>query len=535
MEQIVSSFLLYLKIPISSGYVERLIQSHPNYPSLLSIADIFERLGVQYYVRKLMKDELNSLAFPYLLHLDRGQGELVAIKNERDLKEKQDDFRFWKGTVIQAAPTFHIRDHENNRLYSEEKVSKRILWILITAICGLQSIALLKSFSWPVLSLSLTSVMGLVIGFLLQSKDLGKRFEALEVFCNNSKNMDCDKVLTSNKAKFFGLIKFSDLVLAYFVLQLALLLSMSAVPSYQSPFFTVTLVMSISTLPFIIYSISYQYVQKSACALCLAVDAILLIQVIIFSFSYFQGMYGLAFDSYYVGSMSLLAFVIVVASIQLVKSLISKDSGLHQAAIAATRIKHSTSVFTYLLFQQKKIDTRAFPQEISLGNRNASVRIIMASNLFCNPCKSQHEQAKHLLNTYPDKVLLTIRFVYAKNNPSSLEAVKYFLDSWLRRCNPSDGSTTESLLNNWYALMNLEKFKELFPMESNKLSSCERLATLHSEWVDEAGITETPTFFINGFSLPKGYRIEDLISLIPDLADYFVRDSTAELLDALEV
>jgi hypothetical protein len=53
MEQVVVKYLEYLDVPISKDYFKKCMLSHPDYPSLLSLADTLERLGIDHQVGKL--------------------------------------------------------------------------------------------------------------------------------------------------------------------------------------------------------------------------------------------------------------------------------------------------------------------------------------------------------------------------------------------------------------------------------------------------------------------------------------------------
>ena len=43
-------------------------------------------------------------------------------------------------------------------------------------------------------------------------------------------------------------------------------------------------------------------------------------------------------------------------------------------------------------------------------------------------------------------------------------------------------------------------------------------AILHSTWIEESGITATPTFFVNGRKLPTRYNLQAVEKLIPNMA-----------------
>jgi len=74
MEQAFADYLTALNIPVSRRYFRKRIASHPDYPSLLSISDTFEQLGIPHGVAHLEKEQLGTLTFPYVLYLEKGSG-----------------------------------------------------------------------------------------------------------------------------------------------------------------------------------------------------------------------------------------------------------------------------------------------------------------------------------------------------------------------------------------------------------------------------------------------------------------------------
>lgn len=81
MEKAVIDYLSYLNIPISVSYCKKSILSHPDYPSLLSVADTLERLGIDHQVGRIETDNIKELPFPCIIHLDQGGGQLILLKN----------------------------------------------------------------------------------------------------------------------------------------------------------------------------------------------------------------------------------------------------------------------------------------------------------------------------------------------------------------------------------------------------------------------------------------------------------------------
>lgn len=136
MYKTVFEFLKHLKIPVSKEYCEQLISGHTDYPSLLSIADTFERLGIPHSVRRISEKDLPDLNFPYMLHLIKEEGDLILIKELGDLKEIHKDLIHWSGVVVQAEPISALKDAENNIRYREEQLQKKLHFARPSSIFG---------------------------------------------------------------------------------------------------------------------------------------------------------------------------------------------------------------------------------------------------------------------------------------------------------------------------------------------------------------------------------------------------------------
>ncbi len=161
-----------------------------------------------------------------------------------------------------------------------------------------------------------------------------------------------------------------------------------------------------------------------------------------------------------------------------------------------------------------------------IGNPNAPVQITMAASLGCGPCKLSFEQAVQIVENLPGYVNLAFRLYLAKykkgdeiNNPGG-----YILNVWQNQIyskkNQSNGAI--DIINDWYKSSSFESFKRRYPInksEQKAISGIQNIVDLHADWFENEGINKTPTFFINGYSLPLNYRIEDVKHLILPLAD----------------
>lgn len=526
MENTVSDFLKLLKIPMSPKLFKRLVQSHPDYPSLLSIADVLDRFGIKKQVFRIEKDKLIDLPFPYLLHLKKNGGELALIKNQNDLKKEKDELEYWSGVVLQVEPTNSISDVENKRIYSDEKYFKFLSSALMTAAGMLVVMAGFNSFTWLNSLLLISSLSGILVGYFLVSKDLGIKNKTIDSFCKTGKKADCDQVLKSEGATIFGKIKLSEAVLSYFIFQLIMLGASVVLPNEKSSVLFVLSAISILTIPFIVFSLYYQGMKaKIWCKLCLVVDAILFLQLGLFSFVFYTLKPQANDHTLFVSFVILLAFIIIASSISLLKSKLEQAIKLSNVGIKASRIKNSATVFTHLLFQQQKIDDTFFDYEISMGSPDAPIKIIMISNLFCKPCKDQHEALNHLIETYSQKVNLTMLFVPAnKKAQNGFNSNQYLIQYWLENIygKENKSSNTAQLMHDWYSLMDIEKFEKKHELKESELCEASKKIELQqSEWINKAKIYNTPTFFINGYKLPNFYNAENIIDLVPGLSDWF--------------
>lgn len=66
----------------------------------MSAADTLDRLGIEYAVARFQKDDLEKLSFPFVLYLKRGQGQLLLIRNQKELKKQKSNLDDWDGVIL---------------------------------------------------------------------------------------------------------------------------------------------------------------------------------------------------------------------------------------------------------------------------------------------------------------------------------------------------------------------------------------------------------------------------------------------------
>ena len=146
---------------------------------------------------------------------------------------------------------------------------------------------------------------------------------------------------------------------------------------------------------------------------------------------------------------------------------------------------------------------------IVLGNPGAKNVITMVSNPFCGPCGKAHETLNNWLSTRDD---LQLKIVFSTNNQDQDERTKVarHLTAY---GNEQNKAQAKEILEFWYSdRIKYDQLAEKFPLNFN--GEINEAMENQKKWCMVAGITFTPTFFINGYRLPEPYQIEDIKYLI---------------------
>ncbi|MEW7277074.1 vitamin K epoxide reductase family protein [Aquimarina sp. 2201CG1-2-11] len=522
MHKIVHKYLKHQGINIASRYLEDLIVSNANFPSILCIADVLERLSISCSIGKINKTDLIGLEFPYILHLESEEGDLVFVKNKKSLHKQKEKLKGWNGTVIKIFPERGVRTQKNEDVLRKENLTKRMISFLLISVFGLLLISKTTyHLEWDEALLLLSAIVGSITGYLLLTKDLGIENIVVEKFCQTvkGKKSGCDQVLNSKTAQIFGKVKLSDLVFTYFSFQIILIGS----SNYFDVSYYILPIVGFITGPIILFSLYYQYfTAKTWCQLCLVINAILILQLVMYSFNT-----SVSFENTSIQPLalvaSLLIFISLLSSTVLIKNGHKELRDSRLSLYDYKRIFESVTVFKFLLQKQRKIKTNPILKEIVLGNATAPIKVLMVSNLYCEPCKIQHKILEELLLTYPEKLQVSFRFVLNnKEGYHDITATDYIISYWLKNIEGKVNAVdiTLEMLSDWYDLMNLKKFMFLYPLKKNDVIEKDK-ATEEAffNWLHESRIEKTPTIFVNGYLLPDQYTLENLAAIIPELSE----------------
>lgn len=528
MEETVFKFIKIFRTRISKSYFYHLIRSHPDFPSLLSISDTLQTLGILHVTHKVSLEDADKLNLPCLLPIE-SKRKVILIKNNKDFVVHNEDMKLWGGVALQAVEKTKIKidDITNNEFYSNEIRNSYYGFILGAIVLILFTLSMVSSFTWLSFLTLGTSIIGCGVGYFLMAKQLGVTYHAIDSLCSAKGSNNCDKVLKSD-VKLLG-FDLSNLAISYFLFQVILTAFVGFSFNTRNETFLILFVLSTLTIPIILLSIFYQkFIVKSWCTLCLLVCLILFVQFVIFIVHFLIGDIHLSDlpSPLYATTLALL-FLIVTFSVITVKTKAEQINNLSSMSWSALRIKNNPITFVSFLKSQKKVDHFSLNKEITIGNPRAPIKIIMVSNLYCLPCKVNHSRIEHLVSKYSDEICIKVRFVPIGDPKSTVgKSFSYLLSYWLENIvgHKDESRMTKQLLHDWFEQMDISRFKRKYKVNDSYENEAKKIESQHYSWVRTVGINSTPTFFINGYQLPKEYNLDDLIRIAPGIIEIIKQD-----------
>lgn len=494
-------------ISISKEYLEDQLESHPNYPSILSLTDTLDDLQINYDVFKSEKKNTSLLPIPFLAHTKHNEFILVDYSSKNFLENnkvaKNEFLSKWDGIGIAIANNNNKENSTLKDVNRESKLSRKIHYSLFFFFIFFP--ILIFSHNQNILSFALTlfSASGLYISCIIVSRELGDTNKISKYFCG-LKDDDCDKVIRSN-TRILGM-KLSDGSQIFF----SFLWIMFVLLGTTGKSFFFGYLISIVSFPVCCYSIYYQWlIIKKWCKLCLTLDCILLLMNIIAVYALLSSTFSHLFLS---SSEALeICFSIFIAFCVWFsfKKIIKQQLEIRILNKGNLKWKRDPILLLNLLRQQNSVDNVLWPDDITLGNKEAPIQIILVSNPLCKPCGQAHTIIHRLLEKYNKLVNITIRFLiidpFQENKKTVI--VSKIIQRHLQ-CKLESFSQPKDILYDWFRSGNLEEFEREIPLYKN-LDVRETLYK-HSQWIIRSKIFNTPTIFINGHKLPEYYSIEDI-------------------------
>ena len=523
----VIAFLDLIRVKVNPSTVNQSMHNHPDYPSMLCITDVLNSWDIPCAAGKIAKQDIELLPLPFLapIHDNKSPIAIVVDLKENDviyklepyskktsIKSREAFFQKWDGIYLLAEPV----GHSGEKNYARTRKTNNLRTFVITALVSLVTMfpAILLNqrmrgaeFSAPMqvaaYLLYFLQITGLLITSLLLWYEVDKTNPALQKVCGSLKKGNCEAVLTSNHSKLFNWLSWSEVGFFYFAGS-CLFLSTGIIGVKDALIVLFTL--NVLAAPYILFSVFYQWrIAKQWCALCLAVQFVLfagLVNGLASGWNIFQQSISLwlvvsVVITYLLPAMAW--YTLKPIFVQLVMARNNRREHL--------QLKFNNEVFNSLLNRQMPVQAPVNGLGISLGNPKSKNKLIKVCNPYCGPCAKAHPAIENLIDEFKD---IHVQVIFACNN-GEYDRTAIPAKHLLSIDGDRDRSKIKKALDDWYLAKekNYDDFAIRHPTNGPLDLQDDRLNEM-KQWCQETDIKFTPTFFINGRQLPKGYNVEDL-------------------------
>nr|WP_315170976.1 thioredoxin domain-containing protein [uncultured Flavobacterium sp.] len=507
------------QITIDKNEFEFQIQSHPDYPSLLAVADTLSFFNIDNIAIQVGISEIELLPDHFICLLDKESAETGFYFIER----KDEIYTYTKDRKTVNITKSDLESRWNNIVLLIEKAeieyTKQIkinnwYWVL-PALCIISFISTILRFN-----INISTILFFIFpsaGMLLSVaalKDLfGTQNSLINSFCNMTSSTSCNSIIDSKKWKIFQFVNFSDLSIVFFTSQfLALMIFLFAKDIVG--FFSIQKAMLIGASPILFLSIYYQkFVEKKWCPICLAIIAVIFLEL--FYVLFFQE------TTFKILLHSLIVMGFVFASVILVwsilKKLLNQQKELKEFQFKAKRFMRNYEIFKNTLLASEPIENYPIQSgSIILGNAEASLKILMVTSPFCGYCKDAHTMIEEIIQKYYDTVCFDIRFNF--NNEYSDDTSKKIHQQLVAIYFEQGQEAFMKALKHWFEYKSEKELSSLF-IDKEIEFKINMLLEEQFKWNQKNNLSYTPAIIINQFVFPKQYERNELIHFINELSE----------------
>ncbi len=488
------------------------IQSHPDYPSLLSIADTLSFFNIDNSAFRLDVKEIELLPnrFVTLLKEENNKKSLHFIE-----KKGIAYFYFKDKKLFEMSKSDFISRWDNIVLLLEKTESEKIKnksnlnWIL-PILCVILFFMVIFQFEKK-LNTNLFFMFP-IIGFLCSIaalKDLfGAKSEIINKFCNITASTSCSSVIGSNKWKVFKFISFSDLSIVFFTAQF-FGLSFMIISGNVNEFFAIQTILLLFSFPIILISLYYQkFVEKKWCPICLLIIAIIVLEI---GYVVFIQKCFLVFS---ITSVIIYTFINVFTLLvwSAVKLVLTKQKELKEFELKSNRFQRNYELFKNTLLSQNTVLLPNTP--LILGNKSSKTVITIITNPFCKYCEVVDKIANRILNKHKDSLQIQFKVDLFTQNEEYLIFFRNLIQLYFDK----GESGFKEGLSYWFDKKNIKIWLDKYESETENMRINE-IYNSQNDWCHNNEFNYTPAIFINSHEYPKIYDRENLEFFIPEFLD----------------
>jgi len=497
--------------------------SHPYYPSINSITDLFNHFNIDNLALKVNNERETFSQIPQsflaqinennesqlvLVSKNKNKVELIYDKNTTKSLNVEEFLNLWTGILI----VIEKPENKENIILNKSSTLKKI--VSYSTLLGLLSLYFFTSPNIFQIIFFTLSCIGVYVSYLIITQELGVNSKILDKFCSGeNKNTSCNVVLNSKGATVFGLFKLSDIGITYFT-SLAIGNFISSTSNLETT--SIYGLLSILAIPFTFYSIFYQWkIIKNWCPLCLTIIGIIWLQfsTILLSTTLWEDIYviNLSYVFYFASLLTSITLWI------LIKPFLIKEQLLKKIEIEHYKFKRNFKLFNATLKLESSYNT-IIPStsELVFGSKNTNsyLNIVLITNPMCGFCKETHQLVEKILKREDENIKVIIRFNVQKNEENigtkiAAKLLELYHSIGEKKC--------LNALSDIYSEMDDTTWFKKWGTVSDL--GYYRTLKIEQEWCNYNKINFTPALIINGKMFPSEYGKMDLLFFLDELIE----------------
>lgn len=512
-------FINRLSIPVTRQSITDELQKHPEHSSLLAISDLLNNWNVPNAAYEFTIDELLSAKLPtpfiayfgskiaVIDHLDENH-VVITRDSWRKHKLEIDEFKKgYSGFILIAEKEDNSGEADYKKKYRKQTADDlRLPFVLGVSAIILLSFLILKFnytvfFNWQVALLTILKTSGLITTILLLTQSIDSNNPFIRKICGNDKDKKCNAILSSDAAKVSEELSWSEVGFFYFCgTWLALLFN-----STHASTFLVLAIFNVISLPYTFYSIHHQWkVAKQWCLLCSIVQVLLWLEFFALLPSLLKPISYPSLTE--LGGLVIMMIIPIVAWV-FIKPYLLLSKQIHPLKNQLRKFKYNIELFKKLLNDEVKYSVPEEQDSIILGNSEAENVITVVSSPYCQSCAKAHQVLDEWLEYRND---IKVQVIFSTQTNDKEDTKTQIATHFLSLQKNINNSSLRKAIKDWYEQKqkNYEIWAQKFPL-SNTIAVDSTLDT-QRQWCKLAGVTDTPTIFINGRKLPHSYEPEDI-------------------------
>lgn len=291
---VIVNLVRLLGIKLTITHIRDIVKAHPDFPSLLSVAETLEWFGIETEALQGTVNDLELEHCPSIIHMkgdrfavleeiDNGYVTYIDPDQGRNHLNLSEFSQIWNGVLLTANPGPEAGDKDYSAHRKKEIISTLRKYLVLPGLALLLTFLFVSRFQgveeiisqWNVLLLWSIKWFGFAICLAMVNLH-GESF-ALKRLCSLGEKVNCLKVLNSPAGKLFG-FSMADIGVVYFLGGILTFVYMSFTQTW-SVIMPMMAILSMLTIPYTVFSLAYQgSVIKVWCLLCLSVQILFWIE-----------------------------------------------------------------------------------------------------------------------------------------------------------------------------------------------------------------------------------------------------------------